>query len=59
MTNSPEQKQQFEKYLEHKITFTCLGRVTSGKIVIDDVDFGSILNVKEDYLTSIEKLLES
>ena len=56
---SPEKKQQFEKYLEHKITFTCLGRVTSGKIVIDDVDFGSILNVKEDYLTSIEKLLES
>jgi len=56
---SPEQKQQFEKYLEHKITLTCLGRVTSGKIVIDDVDFGSILNVKEDYLTSIEKLLES
>jgi len=32
--------------------------VSEGKIIIDDLDFGSILLVKEEYMSSIENILE-
>ena len=59
VTVSPAHKKTFEKYLRKKISFTFLGEVTDGKIVIDDLDFGNITFVKEDYLSSIEKILNS
>ena len=59
VTVSPDNKEQFEKFLQDKISFTLLGEVTDGKIIIDDLDFGSINKVKEDYLSAIENILES
>ena len=53
------EKNKFEQYLKNKIHYTFLGEVTDGKIVIDDVDFGNILNVKDQYLSSIEAILKS
>ena len=37
------------------IPFTVLGKVQSGKAMINDTDFGSILSLKEFHQTSIEK----
>ncbi|MBJ05397.1 MAG: phosphoribosylformylglycinamidine synthase II [Flavobacteriales bacterium] len=48
---------KFENFLKNKTPYTFLGQVTSGKIVIDDVDFGNINSVKEDYLSTIESIL--
>ena len=59
VTVSSQKQKSFEKYLKSKIPFTCLGHVTDSKIVIDDVDFGTILSVKEDYMSSIEEVLKS
>ena len=59
VTVNPENKQKFEKFLKDKIEFTLLGEVTDGKIIIDDLDFGNINAVKEDYLSAIENVLES
>ena len=59
VTVSPDNKEKFEKFLQDKISFTLLGEVTDGKIIIDDLDFGSINKVKEDYLSAIENILES
>ncbi|MBF25301.1 MAG: phosphoribosylformylglycinamidine synthase II [Flavobacteriales bacterium] len=39
VTISANNKNKFEKFLKNKISFTFLGKVTSGKIIIDDVDF--------------------
>ena len=52
-------RKAFERYLGKKTDFTFLGEVTDGKIVIDDLEFGSIDSVKEDYLSSIENILQS
>ena len=59
VTVSPDNKDKFEKFLQDKISFTLLGEVTDGKIIIDDLDFGSINKVKEDYSSAIENILES
>ena len=56
---SSNEKKKFESFLKNKISFTFLGEVTDGKIVIDDVDFGSISLVKETYISSIQNILES
>ena len=56
---SSQNKKLFEKYVNGKIDYHFLGQVTDGKIVIDDLDFGHISTIKEDYLTSIEKTLNS
>ena len=40
------------------MSYTFLGEVTDGKIVIDDVDFGSIALMKELYMSAIENKLE-
>jgi len=58
VTISPSEKIKFEKYLKGKITFTFLGEVTNGKILIDDVDFGSVTVVKDLYMSSLEKKIE-
>ena len=58
VTISANEKIKFEKFLQKKISFTFLGEVSEGKIVIDDLDFGSILLVKEAYMSSIENILE-
>ena len=55
---SEEKKKSFEKLLNGKIHFAYLGQVTNGKIVIDDMDFGSIELVKEEYMSSLEKYLD-
>tara|TARA_B100001142_G_scaffold304180_1_gene332068 strand:+ start:9957 stop:12182 length:2226 start_codon:yes stop_codon:yes gene_type:complete len=57
VTISCDQKEKFEKILQNKLTCTYLGEVTDGKIVIDDLDFGNILMVKESYMSSIEDIL--
>ena len=57
VTISFDQKEKFEQILQNKISYTYLGEVTDGKIVIDDLDFGNILAVKETYMSSIEDLL--
>ena len=57
VTISFDQKEKFEQILQNKISYTYLGEVTDGKIVIDDLDFGNILAVKESYMSSIEDLL--
>lgn len=59
VTVSPNKKDKFEKYLKDKISFTSLGEVTESKIIIDDLDFGSINSVKDDYLNAIESILKS
>ena len=59
VTISDTQRAKFEKYLKGKISFTYLGKVTDGKIIIDDLDFGGISSVKEDYMLSIEKILHT
>ena len=58
VTISANEKMKFEKFLKNRISFTFLGEVSEGKIVIDDLDFGSILLVKEAYMSSIENILE-
>ena len=58
VTVSANEKMKFEKFLKNRISFTFLGEVSEGKIVIDDLDFGSILLVKEAYMSSIENILE-
>ena len=58
VTVSANEKMKFEKFLKNRISFTFLGEVSEGKIVIDDLDFGSILMVKEAYMSSIENILE-
>jgi len=55
----PQKKKTFENFLKNKSDFTFLGEVTNGKIVIDDMDFGNIEVVKQDYLNAIESILES
>ncbi len=57
VTISCDQKEKFEQILQNKLTCTYLGEVTDGKIVIDDLDFGNILMVKESYMSSIEDIL--
>ena len=57
VTISKDQKAKFEKFLKEKIQYTLLGEVSDGKIVIDDVDFGSITVVKDEYMSSIENIL--
>jgi len=59
VTIPANEKIKFEKFLHKKIPFTFLGEVSEGKIVIDDLDFGSILLVKEAYMSSIENILEA
>jgi len=59
VTVPANKKLDFEKYLTSKISYTLLGEVTDGKIVIDDVDFGNISIIKNDFTSSIEKVLES
>ena len=46
-------------YFQKRILFDELGEVTEGKIIIDDVDFGNISSVKDDYMSSIQKILEA
>ena len=58
VTVNPENKQKFEKFLKDKINSRCLAS-NDGKIIIDDLDFGNINAVKEDYLSAIENVLES
>ncbi len=58
VTVNPEKKKDFENFLKGKISCTFLGEVTDGKIVIDDVDFGSIALMKELYMSAIENKLE-
>ena len=55
----PKKKKIFENFLKNKSNYTFLGEVSNGKIVIDDMDFGNIEVVKQDYLNSIENILES
>ena len=55
----PQKKKIFENFLKNKSNYTFLGEVSNGKIVIDDMDFGNIEVVKQDYLNSIENILES
>ena len=58
VTISADKKNKLEKFLKDKISFTFLGQVTTGKIVIDDVDFGGINNLKDEYMSAIEKKLQ-
>ncbi len=58
VTISADKKDKLEKFLKDKISFTFLGQVTSGKIVIDDVDFGGVHNLKDIYMSAIEKKLQ-
>ena len=55
----PQKKKIFENFLKNKSNYTFLGEVSNGKIVIDDMDFGNIDVVKQDYLNAIENILES
>ena len=57
VTIAANQKSKFEKFLKSKIQYTFLGEVSDGKIVIDDVDFGSISLIKAEYMSSIENIL--
>ena len=59
VTIDSNHRKEFERYLGAKIDFTFLGEVTEGKIVIDDLEFGSIGSIKDDYLSSIENILQS
>ena len=59
VTIDSNHRKEFERYLGAKIDFTFLGEVTEGKIVIDDLEFGSIESIKDDYLSSIENILQS
>ena len=59
MSIDPPKKKIFENFLKNKSNYTLLGEVSNGKIVIDDMDFGNIEVVKQDYLNSIENILES
>ena len=58
VTIPSNKKAKFEKYLKGKISFTFLGEVTDGKIIIDDVDFGNVTVVKDAYMSSLEKKIE-
>ena len=59
VTIANNEKHKFERYLNGKIEYTFLGEVTDGKIVIDDEDFGNILSVKNQYMSSVESILKS
>lgn len=59
VTIAANQKVQFEKYLNNKISFTFLGEVTDGKMIVDDMDFGNVAVIKDYYLNSLENILKS
>ena len=59
VTIANEERYKFERYLNGKINYTFLGQVTDGKLVIDDEDFGNILSVKDQYMSSVESILKS
>ena len=44
--------------MEKKLPFSALGHVTKGELRVDDLSFGFIRDVKQAYLTALEKIIE-
>ena len=57
VTVSEKEKKSFEKFIASRMTFNCLGKVTDGKIIIDDMDFGTIESIKNDYMNALNNYL--
>ena len=44
--------------IEQDLNFSALGHVTKGELRVDDISFGFIKDVKRNYLTTLEKILD-
>lgn len=55
---SEEQEEQFIEFMvDSGVSFTLLGHVTKGKMMVDDEHYGFMTEAKELYTTALEKLL--
>lgn len=56
---SRDKEDEFIKYLmDTELEFECIGKVTSGKIIIDDEDFGDIEEWKALYNNAIHQIMK-
>ena len=54
-----KQETEFIDYMmDLNLPFSALGHVTKGEIRIDDSSFGFIIDVKRNYMTSLEQIIE-
>jgi phosphoribosylformylglycinamidine synthase len=44
--------------MEEDLHFSALGHVTKGELRVDDVSFGFINDVRKNYLTTLEKIMD-
>jgi len=59
VTVSMKEETAFIDYMmEQELPFSALGHVTKGEIRIDDASFGFISDVRKNYMTSLEQLIE-
>ena len=59
VTVDHEEETEFIDYMmEQKLPFSALGHVTKGELRVDDVSFGFISDMKRNYLTAIERILD-
>ncbi|MCK4748590.1 MAG: hypothetical protein KAT15_16170, partial [Bacteroidales bacterium] len=56
--NQAEETQFIDFMMDLELPFSAVGHVTKGELRIDDVSFGFITDVKKNYLTSLEKILD-
>ena len=56
--NKEEETEFIDYMMEQDLHFSAVGHVTRGELRIDDVSFGFISDVKKNYLTSLEKMIE-
>ncbi len=56
---SEDQEEDFIEFMmDSGVNFTLLGHVTKGKVMVDDIHFGFIQEIKELYDTALGKLIE-
>jgi phosphoribosylformylglycinamidine synthase II len=55
--NTEEETEFIDFMLEQELHFSALGHVTKGELRVDDVSFGFIKDVKKNYMTSLESIL--
>ena len=44
--------------MNQELHFSALGHVTKGELRVDDVSFGFITDVKRNYMTALESILD-
>jgi phosphoribosylformylglycinamidine synthase len=57
--NQAEETRFIDYMMNQELHFSALGHVTKGELRVDDASFGFISDVKRNYLTALEKILDS